>query len=251
MGNETASRTNSPGRAIPGLWVLALLMVLLPAVGVQAAGSLASSQGGSNGIIVSNAVTPPGSTVLVPVTLSAATDIAGVNIRVEYDPRAFSSPSVVRGSLLENTHLLFWDSPEAGRLCALAYSYDASPFTALTGTAFSLSLAVDNSVPDGDYLVSFVTDESGVFPSSGLTDLAGSRLPHTQTGGTITVDSSAQTEVPYDIDRNGIVDAADLLLFCSDWIHSPGAARSNFDQTGEVDKQDLFLFSEWWLYDYR
>jgi len=223
------------------LGIFAFLLIGLPAAMAGATGNIS----------VLNAVTPPGTTVLVPVTVSAATDVAGVNVRVEYDPAIFSSPSIVRGSLLEGKHLVFSDSPEAGRLCALAYSYDTSSFTAQTGTVFSLSLAVNSSAPDGVYPVSFSTDTSGFFPSSGLTDLAGTRLEHTQTGGTITVDVSAPPTVPYDIDRNRIVDGSDLLLFFSDWMHSPGADRSNFDQTGNVNAWDLFLFSQWWLYDYR
>lgn len=245
------------------LWVLAFLLIGFPATMAEATGNIA----------ISTTITPPGTTVLLPVILSSATDIAGVNIRIEYDPSVFSSPGVVRGSLLEDSHLIFSNasgivpplpqksfegnhlifsnSPGTARLCALAYSYDASPFTSQTGTVFSLSFMVSASAPDGVYAISFSTDSSGYFPSSGLSDLAGNRLEHTQTAGSITVDSSAPPQMPYDINRDGMVDAADLLLFYSDWLTAPNAERSNFDQSGMINHQDLFLFSRWWMYDYR
>jgi Cohesin domain len=207
------------------------------------------SQSAANNITVADAVTPPGYSVVIPITVAAATDIAGVNIRVEYDPNIFSAPIIDRGSLLEGKHLLFSDSPQPGRLCAAAYSFDASPFTTLNGTVFTLSLYVVPTAPDGDYTVSFST--GGNLPSSGLCDLAGNRLEHTQTGGTITVDASAIPGMPYDIDRNGIVDETDLMLFCRDWIHSPTSTRCDFDKKGSVNELDLFMFSAWWSYNYQ
>jgi len=236
------------GMRLGGLLGLAALFLVSPAIHAGTADGIVPYQEGPGSVFVSNAITPPGETVSVPVDISAATDIAGVNVRLQYDPDVFSSPSVTRGSLLEDSHLMSSYSPEAGRLCVLAYSFDATPFTDLTGPVFSLNFEVDNSAPDGVYPISFLIDESGVFPSSGLSDLSGHSLEHTQQGGTITIESATQTTVPYDIDANLIVDVRDLLLFCSDWVHSPTAARSNFDRQGEVDDRDLFLFSAWWFH---
>jgi hypothetical protein len=67
--------------------------------------------------------------------------------------------------------------------------------------------------------------------------------------GTISVEEGE--ELMYDINKDGVVDAADLALFCSDWIYSSTDGRCNFDLEGEVDKQDLMLFSRWWMYDNR
>lgn len=249
MVSRTEPRIDLAGKDYFHLWMLGIMLLMLLAGEAIAAERSASSQQGTNMIAIKKAVTSPGSTVEIPVTLSAATDIAGVNIRIEYDPVVFSSPGIVRGSLMENQHLLFSENPVAGRFCALAYSYDSSSFTAQNGTVFSLSFEVSSEAPTGEYPVTFSIDNSGVHPSSGLTDLAGSRMDHMQSPGTISVEEGE--ELMYDINKDDVVDAADLALFCSDWIHSSTDGRCNFDFEGEVDKHDLMLFSTWWMYDNR
>ncbi len=230
-------------------WSSVLLIPLLSAATLAVPCGPAGAAICANRITTANAVAPPGSRVVVPVAIAAVTDVAGINIRLVYDSSVLTSPKVERGWLLAGQHLLFSHSPEPGRLCAAAYSYDASPLLAREGTVLRLCFEVSPSAPEGSYPLSFATD--GNLPSSGMTDLAGAGVGHMQIAGAVVVDASARPGFPYDIDRNGMVDGADLMLFRADWAESLTDSPCDFDVTGRVDEMDLLMFTVWWLYDYR
>lgn len=69
------------------------------------------------------------------------------------------------------------------------------------------------------------------------------RVKEDDTGSVFVFDASVSTPCPWDLDKSGSVDTADLLALFSQW-GTPGAA--DFDKSGAVDTADLLiLFANW------
>jgi len=216
------------------LFVLAFVAILSGASGHCASVTLGTATARPNGV------------ALVPVEISAATDLAGVNLRVAFDPDVFPSPSVLReGSLLEPSHLLSSHSPEAGIFNIVAYTpLGTPPFSAHSGTVFTLALQIAPTAPDGDYPVEFSTSGPALLASSGLSDRNGISISHTALAGSVAVRSATSC----DLTGDGQVTCEDLLLLMKDWHRISAAPLLVADINGDtrVDEKDLMLLSKEW-----
>jgi len=221
-------------REYPYLFVVAFAAILWGASGHCAS------------VTLGTATTRPNGVALLPVEISAATDLAGVNLRLVYDPDVFPSPSVLRdGSLLEPSHLLFSHSPEAGSFNVVAYTpLGTPPFSARAGTVFTLALPIAPSAPDGDYPVEFSTSGAALLASSGLSDRSGISISHTALAGSVVVRSATSC----DLTGDGQVTCEDLLLLMKDWHQSSAVPLLPADINGDtrVDEKDLMILSKEW-----
>lgn len=185
-------------------------------------------------------------TARVAVNVSAASDIAGVNLRLEYDPAVFSSPSLVSdGNLLETSHVLASYSPEAGKYNVIAYApAGAPPFSDRSGVAFTMTLQVASSVADGTYPIVFAATGTSVLAPSGLSDGNGSSMIHTALPGNVMI----QSVISCDLDGDNQVSCCDLLLLMKDWHRTSMSPLLDADINGDtiVDGQDLMYYCNEW-----
>ncbi len=192
----------------------------------------------------------PNAVAQVPVNISAATDLTGVNLRLEYDPGVFSSPSLLReGSLLEVSHVLTSYSPEAGKFNVVAYAPPGtSPFAGRSGTVFSITLQVASSAPQGSYPITFTRTGPALLASSGLSDVGGESITHTALPGSVVIRSATSCDLTGD-DR---VTCEDLLLLIKDWHRTSAAPLlpGDINQDTVVDEQDIMIFSKDWQKTY-
>jgi hypothetical protein len=229
-------------RVLPGSGFEGKLCVTLLLMTVLAGPSAAASDGTS--LAIEHDSTAPGGVVFVPVSIFAATDVAGINLRVEYDPAILSSPTVVRGMLLADSHLLWSNSPAPGRFDVMACSTDTFPLADRAGTVLYLGFAVDEFAAEGLYPISFAADGTLGLPASGVSDMAGIRISHTAEPGSVVVKPGIQA----DLDFDGSVSGADLLRLLRDWHSTPALLGPNADLNDDhvVDEEDLILFSTEW-----
>lgn len=217
------------------LLILAAAAALLPA----GAGRAARIQLGSGAGV-------PGEAVMIAVSVHAEADLAGVNVRIEYDPAVFATPAVIRdGTLLHASHHVESHSPVAGRFNAVAFAPSGTPaFTARSGTVFHVSLQILPDAPGGIYSIAFTAAGPAFLASSGLSDMGGISLAHQQAPGQITILPST----PEDLNGDGKCDQDDLLILIRDW-HTAGEGNSvpaDINQDSQVDEKDLMLLRASW-----
>ncbi len=154
-------------------------------VGIILSGALAQAAT----IEMDSVIVRPGDIVEVPVYISSATAISGINLCVGFAPDIFSSPEVVRnGALLEGEHHLNSYSPEPSLLAVQAYAQGGMPpFKALSGKVFSLSFLVSATASYGSYSISFATSDIALLAPSGLSDPEGNSIDHTSSPGMVVV----------------------------------------------------------------
>jgi len=195
----------------------------------------------------------PGEMIDVPVQISAATDIAGLNLRLDFDPSAFSSPSVAPGPLLASGRLLdSYAPPEIpGRVNIAAYA-PAGGITvdAMPAVVFTIRLQVSADAEPGDYAIAYAEplsiSPSLILTPSGLSDRSGNSLEHDPNPAQVTV--LAQGEIAGDLDGDGLVSDMDLFLLSTNWWHATPLplAEADLDGDSHCDTIDLLLFIEQW-----
>ena len=136
----------------------------------------------------------PGGAALIPVNISSATDIAGINISMKYDSNVFSSPAALRNNtILQEDHDIHSYIPQDGEFFVTAYSpLNALSFTEQSGTVFTLSLEVDPAALYGTYVIDFATSEIPLASSSGLSGLNGNSIEHERITGIVSVQETVE-----------------------------------------------------------
>ncbi len=192
----------------------------------------------------------PNGVAQIPVEISAATDLAGVNLRLEYDPGVFSSPVLLRdGSLLGSSHILTSHSPEPGKLNIVSYAAPgSSPFAARSGRAFSIILRVAPSVQAGTYPITFTTTGPSLLASSGLSDEDGKSIPHATLAASVVVGAAPTC----DLNSDDQVTREDLMLLIEDWHQVSPVPLLPADINGDtvVDEKDAMIFVSDWMRSY-
>jgi hypothetical protein len=135
--------------------------------------------------------------VWVPVEISADTDIAGVNLRIEYDPGILTLDTILpQKPPLGNEHLVLWHSPEPGKLNAVVYA-PAGPavLARQPETLLFLLFNIQADVPDTTTStdIAFAAAVAGPpgLPGSGLSDSLGNSVPHAADGGSVQIETAA------------------------------------------------------------
>lgn len=197
-------------------------------------------------VLLGSGAGAPGGSVEIAVSAAADMDLAGINIRIEYDPAVFTSPAVIRdGTLLHTAHLMDSHSPQAGRFNVVAYAPAGAPsFAARSGKAFSVVLQIRPDAPKGAYPITFTTAGPAFLASSGLSDMGGNRIAHLQSSGQAVVLSP----MPEDLNGDGKCDQDDLLILIRDW-HETGDGSSipgDINQDSLVDEKDLMILRASW-----
>jgi hypothetical protein len=187
----------------------------------------------------------PGDTVEIAVTVTAWVDLGGVNLRLEYDPAVFVSAGVSPGPLLGVSHFLASHSPEAGRLNVVAYApAGAPPFGGQAGTVFTISLQVSPSAAPGMYPISFSTAGTPLLASSGLSDMNGTGIAHGSEPGTVDIRSLQAC----DVDCDGAVSKADLIILLQEWheVSTAPFPKADINLDATVDEEDMIIFQADW-----
>lgn len=149
-------------------------------------------------------VAAPGDLLQIPITVSSGSDLAGVNIRAEFDPDILTSPDVARGPLLSSLHRLSWSAPTTGSLNIAAWAPPGAPaFAGRSGTVFTIQLRVSSSAERGEaHLIRFSALGPGNLAPSGLRAFSGSSLPHTLNNGQVVYPQYAPVAVS-NVSRSG------------------------------------------------
>jgi len=187
----------------------------------------------------------PGGTVDIAVNVDATVDLGGVNLRLECDPSVFVSGDVSPGPLLGAQHILASHSPEAGNFNVAAYAPVGAPsFTGQAGTVFTISLKVSPSAATGEYPISFSAAGTPLLASCGLSDVSGTSIAHAAGPGSVTVFKSLVA----DINTDGNVTGADLMIIIRDWHESSSDPAPDGDITGDdtVNEDDVMTFLKDW-----
>lgn len=138
-------------------------------------------------IAVRSCRTAPGTTITVPVEVTAASPLAALNVRLRFDPSVLTFVGISGAALLSPSHEVFYATPGDGHINVVVYSSTgATPFTASSGTAVALTFVSKERSQVGD-VTDIVFDSGGSLRlvSSDLSDLSGASVPHTQTIGRI------------------------------------------------------------------
>jgi hypothetical protein len=186
----------------------------------------------------------PGETITVPVEVSAATDIAGVNLRLDFDPSVFSSPAVSPDALLVPGHLLDSHAPPetSGRFNVTLH---LPAGTLPPGEILTITFQVDADAEPGDYMITYASAlpvaPGLTLTSSGLSDRMGTSLDHDPIPAQVTV--LPPMGILGDLDDDGTVNENDLFLFLTNWHLSPlSLLKADMDEDGDCDHCDLLLF---------
>jgi len=196
-------------------------------------------------VSVGDAAIRPGGTVDIAVAVDAGVDLGGVNLRVEYDPGVFPSASVSPGPLLDTSHILKSYSPAAGKFNVAAYAPVGAPsFTGQAGAVFTISLEVSPSAATGEYPISFSTVGTPLLASCGLSDMSGTGMALVTDPGSVTVFKALVA----DINTDGEVTGADLMIIIRDWHEFSADPSPEGDITGDdtVDQDDVMTFLKDW-----
>jgi hypothetical protein len=199
----------------------------------------------SDSVSVGYAPARPGAAVEIAVAVNAGVDLGGVNLRLEYDPDVFVSAGVSPGPLLGVSHVLASHSPEPGRLNVVAYAPSgAPPFAGQAGTVFSITLQVSPSATPGMYPISFFTGGGPLLASSGLSDMNGTGIAHGSEPGTVDVRSA----LVCDIDSDGAVSEADLIILLQEWheVSSVPLPKADINLDTTVNEEDMIIFQKDW-----
>lgn len=157
-------------------WALMGVVLWLPAMA-----------GAQTMISVGNCRTAPGTTITVPVEVTAASPPAALNVRLRYDPTFLTLAGMSNGALLSPAHKVHYSTPANGQVNIVVYApIGATPFTASSGTVVALTFASSTRAPIG-HVTEIVYDSGGFRPlvSSDLSDVAGASVPHTPTTGLV------------------------------------------------------------------
>jgi hypothetical protein len=157
-------------------WALTGVVFLLPA--------MAEAQ---TMISAGNCRTAPGTTITVPVDVTAVSPLAALNLRLRFDPVFLTVAGISDGPLLSASHEVHYSTPADGLVCIVVYSpIGATPFTASSGTAVTLTFAPSRQAQIGHF-TEIAYDSLGLprLVSSDLSDLAGASVPHTQVTGLV------------------------------------------------------------------
>ncbi len=188
----------------------------------------------------------PGDSVKIEVNVSSEVDLAGVNVRLEYDPTVFSSATVSgEGTLIGAGHMMQFHSPAPGRLNAVAWAPSGtSPFEARSGVVFTVILQIDPSAAKGTYPISFTAAGPVILASSGFSDANGNSIAHTVEPGSATVRSANLC----DMNGDSQVNTADLLLLLQDWHRTSVRPLLDADIDGNtvVDEKDIMILCRDW-----
>jgi hypothetical protein len=196
-------------------------------------------------VVVGDGAVRPGGTVDIAVSVDAGVDLGGVNLRIEYDPATFVSGDVSPGPLLDSSHVVKSHSPAAGKFNVAAYAPVGAPsFTGQTGTAFTISLQVSPSAATGEYPISFSAAGTPLLGPSGLSDMSGTSIAHAADPGSVTVFEALVA----DINADGNVTGADLIIILRDWHESSADPSPEGDITGDdtVNEDDVMTFLNDW-----
>jgi len=214
-------------------------------MGVVFAAILLAGNAWPAAVSVGHVAARPGGTVNIAVTADAGVDLGGVNLRFETDPGLFVSADVSRGPLLTASHSLAHYMPAPGRLNVAAYAPPGVPsFTGQAGTLFTVSLRVSPSAATGEYPIAFSTTGTPTLASSGLSDMTGTSIAHTTEPGSVTVFKALVA----DVNTDGEVTGADLIIIIRDWHESSSAPAPEGDITGDdtVNEDDVMTFLKDW-----
>ncbi len=135
--------------------------------------------------------------VWAPVILAADTDIAGVNMLIEYDPDFLTFDTVLpQQPPLGGEHLILWNSPEAGKVNIAAYAPGApSVLRERSGTLLYLVFRIKRDAPEDvtSTEITFAAEVAGSpsLPGSGLSDSFGNSIAHTATSGSVEIEAAA------------------------------------------------------------
>jgi hypothetical protein len=188
----------------------------------------------------------PGNSVKIEVHVSSEVDLAGVNVRLEYDPAVFSSATVTtEGTLIGAGHIMQFYSPAPGRINAVAWApAGTQPFGARSGVVFTVILQIDPSAAKGTYPISFTGAGPVILASSGLSDANGNSIPHVVEQGSATVRSADLC----DVNGDSQVNAADLILLLRDWHRTSVRPLLDADIDGNtvVDEKDIMILCRDW-----
>jgi len=142
--------------------------------------------------------------VWIPVELSADSDVAGVNMRIEFDPDILAFDTVLpQRPPIGSEHLVLWHSPNPGELNVAAYAPDApSALRERSATLLILIFHIKDDVPD-DVTSTNITFAPGLagspsLPGSGMSDSAGNSISHSATGGSVQIETASETWNEYE-----------------------------------------------------
>ncbi len=189
---------------------------------------------------------PPGATITVPIQISVSQDLVGLHLRLKFDPTVFLSPSVVKGPLLSDDHLLDVFSPREGEWNIVAFSPQArTPFDGHDGIILYLRMSLSEDAPAGSYPIGFAppVNEPLMLPPSGLSGTEGVPIAHSLVPGTVRILGS----MTGDLDGNQTLNGLDMLLFSTWWRDLPDSTNSPANLVPSlpvdlIDVRDLVLF---------
>jgi len=207
--------------------------------------ALSTAAAWSATVSVGDGAIRPGGTVDIAVAIEAAVDLGGLNLRLEYDPGVFPSATVSPGPLLDVSHVLRSYSPAAGKFNVAAYAPVGAPsFAGHAGTVLSISLEVSPSAATGEYPITFSAAGTPLLASCGLSDMSGTGMATVTDPGSVTVFKALVA----DINTDGNVTGADLMIIIRDWHKDSPDPHPDGDITGDdtVNEDDVMTFLKDW-----
>ena len=157
---------------------------------------------------IGDAAGAPGDIVAIPILLSGNTDMAGVHVRLTYDPAVLEWDTGITsyaqaGPLLTSEHNWGLESPVAGRVNFWFGDNGSSivPFAAQSGTLCTIRMRILASAPGGDSLISVRTEAAAapgwpVDSCASVSDDEGYSISLTPQGGVVTVAGATATPTP-------------------------------------------------------
>ena len=202
---KTLLRTFKPG-------LFALAVILLGAVL-----GIAPAQAANYHLSLPAYLGKPGATVPVPITLDNAAGLAGITVKINFDPALLAVSSITAGSLGANFTL---DQSVQAGVATLMFTR-SEVLAAGAGRLAVVNFVVNAGAADAS-LSDLAVAEFSLCDATGVIDLAGGANTLTQTSGKLTVNSFGFV----DNDADGIADG---------WEATYGLSLLDNNQLGDAD----------------
>ncbi len=194
----------------PGLFALAVILL-------GAVLGVAPAQAANYHLSLPAYLGKPGATVPVPITLDNAAGLAGITVKINFDPALLAVSSITAGSLGANFTL---DQSVQAGVATLMFTR-SEVLAAGAGRLAVVNFVVNAGAADAS-LSDLAVAEFSLCDATGVIDLAGGANTLTQTNGKLTVNSFGFV----DNDADGIEDG---------WEATYGLSLLDNNQLGDAD----------------
>ncbi len=146
--------------------------------------SMASAQS----LRIGGVVAQRGKTVVLPVTLTAATSHTAALLRVQYNTAVLENAGATTGPLMTSGHALDSHAPALGRFDVAVYAPSGMlSFKAKTGVVFHLTFRVKANAPSGECPITFTTVGTPALPAADLVGITGAAVSPVTYSGSVRI----------------------------------------------------------------